>query len=73
MVEVVSNTELENIYDEVEIDDLEFDEDDKNFYYPCPCGDKFRISLEQMQAGYVIATCPSCSLQIKVIYDSESL
>jgi hypothetical protein len=73
MVEVVDSAEVENIYDEVEIDDLEFDCEDRTFYYPCPCGDKFRISLEQMKSGYVIATCPSCSLQIKVIYDSESL
>ena len=37
--------EVENIYDEVEIDDLDFDEDEKTFFYPCPCGDKFRITL----------------------------
>ena len=29
------------IYDEVEIEDLDFDEEDGIFYYPCPCGDKF--------------------------------
>ena len=61
--------EVENIYDEVEIDDLDFDEGNNTFYYPCPCGDKFRISVEQMRKGAVIATCPSCSLQIKIIYD----
>lgn len=54
--------EVENIYDEVEIDDLDFDEGNNTFYYPCPCGDKFRISVEQMRKGAVIATCPSCSL-----------
>ena len=37
--------DIENIYDEIEIDDLEYDEDDGTFYYPCPCGDKFRISV----------------------------
>lgn len=31
--------EVENIYDEVEIDDMDFEDD--RFYYPCPCGDKF--------------------------------
>ena len=43
--------EVENIYDEVEIDDLDFDEDEKTFFYPCPCGDKFRITLLQMKNG----------------------
>lgn len=65
--------EVENIYDEIEIDDLDFDQDDNTFYYPCPCGDKFRISATQLQAGVVIATCPSCSLQIKIIFDEEYL
>lgn len=35
--------EVQNIYDEIEIDDMDF-EDDK-FYYPCPCGDKFQINI----------------------------
>ena len=37
--------EIENIYDEVEIDDLDFDDGEKAFTYPCPCGDKFRITI----------------------------
>ena len=64
---------VENIYDEIEIDDLDFDPDDNTFYYPCPCGDKFRISAKQLQTGTVIATCPSCSLQIKIVFDEEYL
>jgi hypothetical protein len=33
------------VYDEVEIEDLDFVEEDSTFYYPCPCGDKFQITL----------------------------
>ena len=32
------------IYDEIEIEDFDFDPEMKIFYYPCPCGDKFQIS-----------------------------
>jgi hypothetical protein len=32
-----------NIYDEIEIDDMDFEEG--KFYYPCPCGDKFQINI----------------------------
>lgn len=49
MTEIVSITgdeEVVNIYDEIEIDDMEFEEEDNTFYYPCPCGDKFRISID---------------------------
>ena len=64
---------MENIYDEIEIDDLDFDDEEQNFQYPCPCGDKFRISVKQLRKGELIATCPSCSLQIKVIYELEEI
>lgn len=35
----------ENIYDTIEIEDLDFDKRNKTFYYPCPCGDRFAITL----------------------------
>lgn len=33
------------VYDEIEIEDLDFDGESGVFYYPCPCGDKFQITL----------------------------
>jgi len=68
-----ADIEIENIYDEVEIDDMEFETDDNTFYYPCPCGDKFRISIADLKQGKDIATCPSCSLQIRIILDEDFL
>jgi hypothetical protein len=77
-------------HDEVEIEDMEFDEDTEMYYYPCPCGDKFQISKvrksvykplktllvnivvfqkEDLENGEEVATCPSCSLLVRVIYD----
>ncbi len=35
----------EGVYDEVEIEDMQFDYDRQVFVYPCPCGDKFFISI----------------------------
>ncbi|XP_029164181.1 DPH3 homolog [Nylanderia fulva] len=58
-------------YDEVEIEDFEYDEDEGIYYYPCPCGDQFQISLAELTSGEEEVTCPSCSLVIKVIYDKE--
>ena len=64
---------MSGIYEEVEIEDMIYDEENEIYSYPCPCGDKFSISLEELQDGDDIATCPSCTLRIKVIYDDESL
>ena len=48
--------DVENIYDEIEIDDMDFEEEEVEidgemkiehvFRYACPCGDRFRITLE---------------------------
>ncbi|CAL8075804.1 unnamed protein product [Orchesella dallaii] len=62
---------MTSYYDEVEIEDFEWDEDTETFYYPCPCGDRFQITKEELIEGEDVATCPSCSLLLKVIYDPE--
>ncbi|XP_073899951.1 diphthamide biosynthesis protein 3 isoform X1 [Castor canadensis] len=56
-------------HDEVEIEDFQYDEDSETYFYPCPCGDNFSITKEDLENGEDVATCPSCSLIIKVIYD----
>ena len=58
-------------YDEIEIEDMMFNEEEGSYYYPCPCGDIFSITLQELYNGDEIAHCPSCSLVIRVIYDPE--
>eukprot|EP01113_Clastostelium_recurvatum_P041065 TRINITY_DN6474_c0_g1_i1.p2 TRINITY_DN6474_c0_g1~~TRINITY_DN6474_c0_g1_i1.p2 ORF type:complete len:107 (-),score=29.45 TRINITY_DN6474_c0_g1_i1:131-412(-) len=58
-------------YDEIEIEDMEFVEAENIFFYPCPCGDKFRITVDELMDGEEIARCPSCSLIIRVIYSPD--
>ncbi|KAH6904887.1 zf-CSL-domain-containing protein [Coprinopsis sp. MPI-PUGE-AT-0042] len=56
-------------YDEIEIEDMAWDDEKKVFHYPCPCGDRFEISRKQLKDYEDVATCPSCSLIIRVIFD----
>jgi len=56
-------------HDEIEIEDFEYDEEEETYFYPCPCGDRFAITKEELEAGEEVATCPSCSLIVRVIYD----
>lgn len=58
-------------YDEVEIEDMTWNDKLQAYTYPCPCGDLFQITLEELRAGEEIARCPSCSLYITVVYDPE--
>ncbi|KAK9424772.1 hypothetical protein SUNI508_13491 [Seiridium unicorne] len=62
------------VYDEVEIEDMTYDETLQIYHYPCPCGDRFEIALADLQDEETdIAVCPSCSLMIRVIYDMDNL
>lgn len=56
-------------YDEIEIEDMAWDEGKRVYHYPCPCGDRFEVSRKQLANCEDIATCPSCSLIIRVVYD----
>jgi hypothetical protein len=64
---------MANIYEEVEIEDMTYDPLSQVYSYPCPCGDTFSIALEDLFDGEDIATCPSCTLRVRVIFDEESL
>ncbi|KAK0634359.1 hypothetical protein B0T17DRAFT_611384 [Bombardia bombarda] len=62
-----------SVYDEVEIEDMTFDEAMQIYHYPCPCGDRFEIALVDLQDEADIAVCPSCSLMIRVIFEVADL
>ncbi len=61
------------IYDEVEIEDMDWKPELDSFFYNCPCGDRFVITMEQLLQGEDVAECPSCTLRIRVIYQPGDL
>lgn len=58
-----------SIYDQIEIEDMTFDPALRLYTFPCPCGDRFEILLDDLRDGQDIAVCPSCSLMIQVIFE----
>ena len=62
-------------YDEIEIEDMQYiaSEAGGAFTYPCPCGDRFILSVEELLSGEDVAPCPSCSLRIKIVFDADTL
>jgi len=61
-----------SVYDEIEIEDMTFDETLQIYHCPCPCGDRFEIAIDDLRDGEEIAVCPSCSLTIRVIFEPVS-
>lgn len=64
---------MTSFYDEIEIEDMMFDQEKNEFTYPCPCGDLFIITVEELLENEEIARCPSCTLIILVVYDLEEI
>lgn len=63
-----------SVYDTVEIEDMTYDPVTELLYYPCPCGDRFQVSIADLLDGETnIATCPSCSLTIEIVFEKEDL
>ncbi|KAL8901920.1 MAG: hypothetical protein Q9207_004961 [Kuettlingeria erythrocarpa] len=62
-----------SIYDEIELEDLTYHPETTVYTYPCPCGDQFEITLQDLHDGEDIAVCPSCSLMIRVIFEASDL
>eukprot|EP01134_Creolimax_fragrantissima_P002647 CFRG2647T1 len=60
---------MSTFHEEVSIEDMEYDPELQTYFYPCPCGDQFEISLEEVMDGEEAAYCPSCSLILRVIVD----
>ena len=60
-------------YENVDLLDMELDEEQELYTYPCPCGDRFFITLDDLLDNEDKAKCPSCSLILKVQYDPDEL
>lgn len=63
---------MTTFHDEIEIEDMEFNEENQTFYYPCPCGDRFQIAVNEILNGENIARCLTCPLIIRVIYSPDN-
>ena len=67
------NDKFLSFYDQVDLLDFTFHSSTKMFSYPCPCGDVFLVSLEDLRNGENVSHCPSCSLVVLVIFSSRDL
>lgn len=60
------------ISQEVDLDDMEYDEDTGTYYYDCRCGEGYHVTEDQLSENIDVLTCTGCSLLIKVLYQLQS-
>eukprot|EP00002_Diphylleia_rotans_P000663 TRINITY_DN10339_c0_g1_i1.p1 TRINITY_DN10339_c0_g1~~TRINITY_DN10339_c0_g1_i1.p1 ORF type:complete len:149 (+),score=30.15 TRINITY_DN10339_c0_g1_i1:71-517(+) len=56
------------LHDEIDLDDMDFDEETEVYLYPCRCGDRYRVLIKDLEAGYHVFSCSGCSFSIHVTY-----
>jgi hypothetical protein len=62
-----------HISEEIDLDDMEYKPDLKEFWSLCRCGWYYIISEEQLECNINIVQCRGCSLYVKVLYDERNL
>jgi len=53
--------------------EMEFKQGKDGFVAPCPCGDVFFISVDELFDNEEKAGCASCSLVLRVKYDPDQV
>ncbi|KAG2186324.1 hypothetical protein INT43_002762 [Umbelopsis isabellina] len=57
------------INEDVDLDDMDYDEETGSFSLPCRCSGVYTICETDMELGVNTASCDNCSLIIRVLYD----
>ena len=63
--------EEHEIYEEILLTDMEWDDDEQLYLYDCPCGDVFTLSKDELSAGQLVLVCPTCSLAVRVLLEKN--
>ena len=56
---------------EVDLDDMIFDEANQLFSYRCRCGETIVVTCNALEQGHNQTSCPNCSLRISVAYEID--
>lgn len=54
---------------EVDLDDMEYNEEEKSFFLECRCSGTYEITENDLENDIDIVGCNNCSLKIRVLYE----
>ncbi|CAO3609272.1 unnamed protein product [Cunninghamella echinulata] len=66
---VKTQKETITVNDEIDLDDMEYNEELASYSLKCRCSGIYYITEEELEDGIDIIGCDNCSLKIRVIYD----
>ncbi|CAO3623828.1 unnamed protein product [Cunninghamella blakesleeana] len=68
-LQIQNQKETITVNDEIDLDDMDYDEKSASFLLKCRCSGIYQITEEELEDGIDIIGCDNCSLKIRVIYD----
>jgi diphthamide biosynthesis protein 4 len=69
MVVVAAHKEKVTINADVDLDDMEYEEQECVYSLMCRCSGYYVISENDLEQGNDVICCDNCSLRIRVLYD----
>ncbi|KAI9006028.1 DNAJ heat shock N-terminal domain-containing protein [Gaertneriomyces semiglobifer] len=58
------------VHEQVDLDDMKYDESSATFSYGCRCGGEYLVTEDDLSSGVQMVGCDSCSLTIHVLYEA---
>ncbi|KAI9303559.1 DNAJ heat shock N-terminal domain-containing protein [Cunninghamella echinulata] len=68
-LQIKTQKETITINDEIDLDDMEYNEESASYSLKCRCSGIYCITEEELEDGIDVIGCDNCSLKIRVIYD----
>ncbi|XP_065179147.1 DPH4 homolog [Sycon ciliatum] len=56
------------ISEDVDLDTMEFDEEEKTYWHECRCSGRYEVLEEELENGVTLVGCTNCTLCIRLLY-----
>ncbi|GJJ75904.1 diphthamide biosynthesis protein 4 [Entomortierella parvispora] len=57
------------VNDDIDLDDMDYDEDTCSYISPCRCSGEYVISEDELELGVDTVVCSTCSLIVRIHYE----
>ncbi|KAF9088997.1 DnaJ sub C member 24 [Mortierella sp. GBA35] len=58
------------VHDDIDLDDMDFDEESGSYSSPCRCSGEYIISEDELELGVDTVVCSTCSLIVRIHYEA---
>ncbi|KAI1300118.1 Diphthamide biosynthesis protein 4 [Mortierella claussenii] len=58
------------VNDDIDLDDMDYDEDSGSYSLPCRCSGEYSISEDELELGVDTVVCSTCSLIVRIHYEA---